>query len=230
MPTYARKHQLTDSLVYHIYNRSSNRVPIFQSVDDYHRFKILLRAYSVRFLIKIYHWAIMQNHFHLLIEIENPEKISKVMAGLNRAYTHYYHGKYITAGHLWQGRFKAQAVQKKDYMVACGRYIERNPVKAGIASNAWDYLHSSAQFYCLGIDDGITCEDPTYQEFSRNKEDRKTEYKKFLRDFDAEQEKQFDTMENSVGSLEFMRKLVVENGRIIPRRRGKPRSINHINI
>ncbi|MFA5351546.1 MAG: transposase [Candidatus Omnitrophota bacterium] len=89
MPSYARKHQLQQSLVYHAFSRSSGRKVIFQEANDFNHFKSLLREYGNRFGSKIYHWAIMPNHYHLVVEFDNPELISKFMAGLHRAYSHY---------------------------------------------------------------------------------------------------------------------------------------------
>jgi putative transposase len=230
MPTFARKHQLADSLVYHVYHRSSNRMPIFHREDDYQRFRALLEEYHERFAIKLYHWAIMQNHFHLLLEIEDPERLSSAMAGLLRRYTHYHHTTYNTAGYLWQGRFKSQPVQKEEYMIACGRYIERNPVKAGIVVEAYEYPFSSARYYCCGAEDNIITEDPCYKEYARDKKEREEEYREFLRDFDSAQDRRFDAMEKPVGGEEFLRRLVQLNGRLVSCRRGKPRNINCASI
>ena len=132
MPSYAGKHQLSCSLLYHIYSRSNVRQPIFHEARDFSHFMRLLQHYAKAFDMSIYHWVIMSNHYHLLLEILEPEKISHCMAGLGRAYTHYYHKTYSTAGYLWQGRFKLQPIEKESYLLACGRYIERNPVRVGI--------------------------------------------------------------------------------------------------
>lgn len=139
MPSCARKHQLESSLTYHVLNRSNGRVPIFIDAEDFEYFKDILIRYKVRYGFRLFHWAIMSNHYHLLIEIDAPELISRVMAGINKAYSYYYHKRNETSGYLWQGRFKMQPVQKEDYMIACGRYIEQNPLKAGIVKSVDDY-------------------------------------------------------------------------------------------
>lgn len=223
MPSYARKHQLSNSLVYHVFNRSNSRISIFNSNEDYQRFMKLLLEYGSGFNIKIYHWVIMPNHYHLLLEIDRPERISKVMAGLNRAYTHYYHKTYSSSGFLWQGRFKLQPVQKEKYLIACGRYIERNPVRIKVVLEAQDYLYSSARFYCFGKQDGITTEDPSFIEFGREINQRQLAYREFLCSFDIEEERIFADLENLPGDKDFIRKLVKEYGRYLPRRRGRPR-------
>jgi len=223
MPTYARKYQLGLSLIYHTYNRSNGRVPIFKRREDFSNFKSLLEKYTLRFSLKIYHWVIMSNHYHLLLELEEPKRISKIMAGLSKAYSCYHHQIYSTAGFLWQGRFKLQPVQKDKYLIACGRYIERNPVRAGMINEAFEYSYSSARYYCLGENDGITVEDPAFLTFGTNLATRRNAYIEFLRKFDAEEEKSFNNLEQPVGSKEFSRRLIKEDGRFTSRRRGRPR-------
>lgn len=221
MPTYARKHQLQHSLVYHIFNRGNAKLAVFHAADDYLYFTKLIREYIYKFSIKVYHWAIMPNHYHLLAELEEPGYISKFMAGLNRAYTCYYHRMYKTAGFLWQGRFKCQPVQRERYLISCGRYIERNPVKAGFVLEAADYPYSSAKFYCLGENDDITTEDPAFREFGAGVAQRRLAYKEFLRNFNSEEEKSFSGLEGPQGDKEFLRKLIKVNGRYVPRRQGR---------
>lgn len=223
MPTYARKHQLTNSLIYHIYNRSNAKLPIFNRTEDFDYFKDLLRSYSKRFSLKVYHWVIMPNHYHLLLELEEPERISNIMSGLAKAYSCYHHRVYSASGFLWQGRFKLQPVQKEKYLIACGRYIERNPVKAGMVNQAYAYPYSSAVVYCLGKADGITVEDPTISEFGIDLHRRRNAYKEFLQNFDYEEEKLFNNLEQPIGNKEFINRLIKNNGRFVPRRRGRPR-------
>jgi len=222
MPTYARKHQLKTSLIYHIYSRSNGRVPIFKDAEDFCCFTNLLKRYSVKFNLNIYHWVIMSNHYHLLLELDEPEQISKIMAGLSKAYSCYHNRRYSITGFLWQGRFKLQPVQKEGYLVACGRYIERNPVRARMINEAYEYSYSSARFYCLGENDGITAESPVFSEFGTDLICRRNVYKEFLRNFDDKDNKSFHNLEEPVGNKEFIRRLHKENGRFVPRRRGRP--------
>jgi len=223
MPYYARKHQLESSLTYHVLNRSNSRVPIFIDAEDFEYFKDVLARYKARYGFRLYHWVIMSNHYHLLLEIQDPRLISKIMAGINKAYSYYYHKINETSGYLWQGRFKMQPVQKEDYMIACGRYIEQNSLKAGIVKNAEDYPHSSARHYCLGSEDGITDDDVWYLELGHNEKERQKAYQDFLKDFDKEDEVYFEQMEKPVGYQAFLDRLVKEKGRFIPRRKGRVR-------
>lgn len=225
MPYCARKHQLERSLIYHAYNRSNRRLEIFHKEKDYEYFILLLKEYNYRFNAKLYHWVIMPNHYHLLLELERPEQVSKYMAGLNRSYTCYYHRNYLTAGFLWQGRYKLQPIQWERYMIACARYIERNPVRANLVTQASEYPSSSASFYCQGKTDFVTTTDPTYFEFGKDVIKRQEAYSKFLLNFNEEEERSFKNLEEPQGSKEFISRLIKENGRYFAKRRGRPRSI-----
>lgn len=210
-------------MTYHIFNRSNGRVPVFIEPEDFEYFKAVLIRYKKRFDFKIYHWVIMTNHYHFLLECDEPEMISKIMAGVNKSYTFYYHRDRGTSGFLWQGRFKMQAVQNNYYFIACGRYIEQNPVKAGIVQRAEGYLYSSARRYCYECDDGLTDTSPFYSEMGADEEKRKLSYQDFLKSYDREHDQCFEQAERPMGYEAFLNRLVKEKGRDIPRRRGRSR-------
>lgn len=83
------------------------------------------------------------------------------------------------------------------------------------------YIYSSAAFYCLGRNDGLTVEDPLFSTFGENITERRIAYRDFLKNFDAEEEKHFAQLEQPVGDKEFLRQLIILNGRYIPRRKGR---------
>jgi len=223
MPGFARKHQLNDNLIYHIYNRSNAKKVIFNTKKDFEYFIQILKKYQTRYEARIYHWVIMNNHYHFLLEMPEPELISKMMGGIAQAYTHYYHKINETSGYLWQGRYKMQPVEKELYFLTCGRYIERNPVRAGLVKKSEAYAFSSAQFYCQGKEDPITCQSPVYQDFGQDQEKRQDAYSQFLQDFDQEKEACFSQMDKPVGTKDFMNRLIHKDGRYMPRRRGRKR-------
>lgn len=221
MPYSPRTHQLKQSFLYHIYSRAHNRQPIFHDENDYLYFIDLLCEYSARSALRIYHWVIMPNHYHLILELDEPEKISSVMAGIGRSCTCYHHRKYKSAGYLWQGRFKSQPIQKELYLTACGRYIERNPVKAGMVDNAWDYPYSSVGYYVFGNKDIVTKESPLFSDFGSTPQERQDGYREFLKSFNEEEEALFANIEFPRGSQEFINRLIKEDGRFFPRRQGR---------
>ena len=107
------------------------------------------------------------------------------------------------------------------YLLLCGRYIERNPVKAGMINDAWEYPYSSARFYVAGVDDGITRNSPLFTTFGDTLELQRLRYKDFLRISDPEQESVFSNAEFPLGSQEFIKRLIKENGRFLPKRQGR---------
>lgn len=224
MPYVARTHQLSQSLLYHIYNRGINREKIFHNTEDYKYFIHLLAKYSNEYCFKVYHWVIMPNHYHMLIEFEEPERISSVMSGIARSYACYHHREYKTAGYLWQGRFKSQPIQKELYLLACGRYIERNPVKASMVVQAWEYEYSSARYYVYGFKDGLTTESPLLETFASTLENRQEYYKEYLKSFKPEEDSYFENLELPQGSKEFLKRLFKEKGHFFPRRQGRIRN------
>jgi putative transposase len=88
----------------------------------------------------------MPNHVHLIVEVDNPGDLNKIMRGLNLSYTLYFNLKYNKVGHLWQDRFKSKVIEKDAYLLECIKYIEANPLRASLASNINDYPWSSWNF------------------------------------------------------------------------------------
>jgi YD repeat-containing protein len=137
--------QWTDTGCFHVINRGHNRDIIFTDDEDRHFFLGLLARYQQRCPQRLYHYCLMSNHFHLLVHLQEPRRLSAWMAGLLRSYVHYYHRRHCFVGHLFQGRFKSPAIQMEAYLLSCGRYIERNPLEAGMVALPWEYRWSSAR-------------------------------------------------------------------------------------
>lgn len=222
MPTKARYHQLQNDIYYHIFNRGNRKLEIFHEDGDYMYFKVLLKKYVVRDGLIIYHYCLMPNHYHLETEIKVPEHLSSVIAGLNKAYSDYYHKKYNTSGYLWQGRFKSKPVEKEVYSLWCGSYIEMNPVRANMVNSPLEYKYSSARYYVFGEKDDIVTQDPNFTGFGNNDEERRENYLKFLVGLDQDKIKK-EVSREIIGSRKFKNRLRKKNGRWIPMRNGRPR-------
>ena len=79
----------------------------------------------------------MDNHFHLLLQLPDAPALSPLLAGLLVSHWHHYRRRYQLVGHLFQGRCKTRALEAEEYLLSCGRYIERNPSEAGLVKEAW---------------------------------------------------------------------------------------------
>ena len=219
MPRIARQHQIENSCIFHVINRGILRQTIFHDDSDVSNFLEIAKKYKQKTGFLLYHWCIMPNHYHLVAEFFQPSLISKTIGACQQIYSLYYHRKYQTAGRLFQNRFKSQAIQKEQYLLACGRYAELNPVRAKLADYAWDWKWSSAKFYVNNEPDGITTPDPEW------KEQPPLIYKQWLLDkhtSDAEQ-KIFSGSQSIIGNQSFRKSLIVKAGHAMPKPRGRPR-------
>jgi REP element-mobilizing transposase RayT len=218
MARKARFYQLEKSLIYHVINRGVICQTIFHGQEDVNKLLSLMKLYQKRFNFKIYHWCVMNNHYHLVVELRDSKKLSKIIGAIQQLYALYHHRRYQTTGRLFQSRFKSQAIEKVNYLLACARYVERNPVRAGLVKLPWEWPWSSAHYFVLGKEDGITQPNPewngdvnTYQKWLLLEEEAK------------EEEKIFRSSKEVIGSEEFLKKLTVIAGRFYLKGRGRPR-------
>src|SRR5262245_52826826 len=129
MPRAARRRLWTEAACYHVLNRGHARETVFHDDRDRLYFLELLGRYRDRFGLRLYHYCLLDNHFHLLLQLPQPGALSRLVAGLLVAYWHHYRRRYGLVGHLFQGRFKSPAVDADAYLLSCDRYVERNPVE-----------------------------------------------------------------------------------------------------
>ncbi len=137
-PRAARRWQWTEAACYHVLNRGHARETVFHDDEDRAHFLKLLARYRDRFDLRLYHYCLMDNHFHLLLQLAQADRLSRVVAGLLVSYWHPYRRRYGLVGHLFQGRFKSPAVEAETYLLSCGRYVERNPLGAGLLARPWE--------------------------------------------------------------------------------------------
>ena len=130
--------------VYHVLNRGNARRTVFHKDGDYAAFRRLLREAQERTPVRLLAYCLMPNHFHLAVRPAGDRDLSRFMQWLLTANVRRYHRHYHSSGHVWQGRFKAFPVQDDEYLLAVLRYVERNPVRAGLVGRAEAWPWSSA--------------------------------------------------------------------------------------
>lgn len=158
------------NITFHVINRGNGKNNVFFSSDDYAEFLDLIKTYKEKFLVKFYHYVLMSNHVHFLVEPLEDGALSKFMQCLTISHTRRSNTRHASVGHLWQGRFKSIPIETDAYFLQCGRYIELNPVRAGIVSHPSAYPWSSYHYYASGEDDGITERNSLYEERERDRE------------------------------------------------------------
>jgi len=122
----------------------------------------------------------MSNHVHLLVRIGEKSDLPRFMKRLNLKYFYYYRKKQAYVGHLWQDRFKSKLIDKDEYLIQCGKYIELNPVRANIVKTPEDYPFSSYFYYGLGLEDKLIDVDPLYMDMGNTTITRQSAYRKML--------------------------------------------------
>jgi REP element-mobilizing transposase RayT len=144
LPRYARN--VSKSGVYHVMLRGINRQAIFEDEEDTQRLLETIERYKEICKYELYAYCIMSNHVHLLMK-ETVESISNAIKRISGSYVFWYNKKYERCGHLFQERYKSEAVDNDEYFLTVLRYIHQNPIKAGIVKDIKAYKWSSYNEY-----------------------------------------------------------------------------------
>lgn len=167
---------------YHILTRGNNRQVIFKDEDDYERYIAILKQYKEKYRFSLYHYILMSNHVHLVVETTaRGGSLAEIMKGINLSYAQYYKKKYRHVGHFWQDRYKSIIISNDEYLLACGSYVELNPVRAKIVEDPKDYRWSSYPVYAYGHRDAVTDVHEIYRALSGEEGRRKKKYREFVR-------------------------------------------------
>ncbi len=141
MPRIARR--LVDGSICHVFNRGNGQQIVFRKSDDYKAFLRVMKKAKKRYAVKVYSYCLMPDHFHLVLSPVKAEELSRWMQWVMTSHVRRYHHYYGTSGHIWQGRFKSSIVEQDGHLVTLMRYVEANPVRAGIVGSAKDWAWSS---------------------------------------------------------------------------------------
>lgn len=113
-----------DEEIYHILIRGNNRQDVYKDEQDYKKYVEILQKYKGRYDFKLYHYVLMRNHVHLVLETTGKGgRLSEIMKGINLSYVQHYKSRYRHTGHFWQDRYKSILISKDDYLLACGSYV-----------------------------------------------------------------------------------------------------------
>ena len=132
---------------HHIIQRGNNRQAIFTTVADYQYLLTLLDENAKKFAVDIHAYVLMTNHFHLLATPQTDTGLPQMMQAVGRSYVRYFNDLQTRTGTLWDGRYRSTLIQTDRYLLACMAYIDLNPVRAGMVTEARDYAWSSHGFY-----------------------------------------------------------------------------------
>lgn len=218
------------ALPHHIIQRGNNRQAVFFDDEDYRFYLRCLRQAKDKCACQIYAYVLMTNHVHLLVEPARERDLGLFMQSVGRRYVRYINQRYGRSGTLWEGRFKSAVVSRDEYLIVCSRYIEWNPVRAGLVTHPRDYPWSSYHHRALGIGDPLLDEDPWYAGLGSSPRERQQAYAAWLasgiRAKEWEQIRAATQRGRVIAKEEFQKQVEAKVGRrLVGESRGRPRKI-----
>ena len=150
-----RKHRIVvPEKPHHVIQRGNRRQQVFFYPGDKILYLKLLKEQVDKHNVEVWAYCLMDNHVHMILVPKTKEGLAKAVAETNRRFTCQINARYGWRGYLWQGRF-ISFVMDEIYLVRTLRYVENNPVRAGMVERAWDYLWSSARHHVKGVEDAV---------------------------------------------------------------------------
>ncbi|OIP35221.1 MAG: transposase [Deltaproteobacteria bacterium CG_4_9_14_3_um_filter_44_9] len=139
---------------HHITQRGNRRMQTFFCDDDYQEYMSMMSASCRRYEVDVWAYCLMPNHVHFIAVPKHSDSFRHAIGEAHRRYTRHVNFREKWKGHLWQERF-ASYPMSENHLLAAARYIELNPVRAGIAKEPWYYKWSSAGAHVRGCDDNL---------------------------------------------------------------------------
>ena len=174
-----RPHRLVlPEIPLHIIQRGHNRQRCFAADADFQAYLRLLRQHSTPCALHAY--VLMSNHVHLLLTVIDLGLLASMMKSIAQAYAQYFNYYYRSSGAVWEGRYKTCMVQTENYFLECQRYIELNPVRAGMVKFPGNYRWSSYRCNADGRGDGMVTPHPLYQRLGGTQGERRQAYQRLF--------------------------------------------------
>jgi putative transposase len=161
----------------HIIQRGNNRDAIFRGTPDYVLFLDCLERAAALHGLAIHAYVLMTNHIHLLATPSDAMSAPNTMQSVGRRYVQYFNVVHRRTGTLWEGRYRATIVDAEAYLLTCMRYIELNPVRAGIVEHPSSYFWSSYRGNAEGQSDRLLSPSDVYRRLGRSAVQRQSAYR-----------------------------------------------------
>ena len=211
----------------HIIQRGNNRQVCFGSDDNHAAYAGWLKEYSKKYKVDVHAWVMMTNHTHLLCTPRQEKGISSMMQALGRRYVRYFNYEYKRSGTLWEGRYKSCLIESRTYLLKVYRYIELNPVRAGIVLSPEDYRWSSYRINALGKASDLCTPHPEYMMLGSDTKERCNKYQALfeyhINDREIELIRSATNKGMVVGNDRFRKEIETLTGRRVrEKKRGRP--------
>jgi putative transposase len=212
----------------HIRIRGNDRQDIFRTEGDRIYFHRCLVEVSRRCGLAVHAYVFMPNHVHLVATGQTDDAPSKAIQCMGRRYVSYFNYLHGRTGTLWEGRFRSCPIETDRYLLACHRYVELNPVRAGLAGQPGESVWSSFRCNAWGVEDDLVTPHSLYMELGGTESRRRSAY---LRLFEGVLgEEVLSAIRHAadrgwaLGGDEFCERLGLTASRpTVPRKAGRPR-------
>lgn len=165
----------------HLIQRGNNRQACFVADEDYRFYLDWLGEYAGKTGCRIHAYVLMTNHVHLLVSAERSAATGEMMKALGQRYVQYANRSYRRTGTLWEGRYRSCPTQAEGYLLACQRYIELNPVRAGMVAHPAEYRWSSYRANAQGEDNPLIQPHGVYAALGLDAASRQAAYRELFR-------------------------------------------------
>ncbi|MBI3147233.1 MAG: transposase [Betaproteobacteria bacterium] len=179
MPRRPRIH--LNNVPLHIVQRGHNREPCFFGEEDYQTYLHWLGEALKREGGVLHAYALMTNHVHLLLTPAKAEAVPRIIIALGRRYVQYINTSSRRTGTLWDSRYKSSLIQAETYLLTCQRYIELNPLRAGLVDEPAHYRWTSYRRNALGQPNAHLTPHAVYLALGRSDKERQTAYRALFR-------------------------------------------------
>ena len=165
----------------HVVQRGNSRQAVFFDDGDYIAYLRWLKDGAAKHGCVVHAYVLMTNHVHLLVTPTQPHSISLTLQYVGRHYVPYINYTYGKSGTLWEGRHKGCIIDSEQYLFACMRYIELNPVRAGMVNGPGEYRWSSYTANARGRPDKLIVPHERYLDLGSTPEERQAGYRELFR-------------------------------------------------
>ncbi len=210
----------------HVIQRGNNKQACFYSNEDYITYMVWLEEYAKEAGCQIHAYVLMTNHVHLLLTPKQDNSLAHMMKALGQRYVQYINRTYQRSGTLWEGRFRSSLVNADDYLFACMRYIELNPVRAKMVKHPADYLWSSYRCNAQGEINTMIQPHPLLLQLGLDSSAQQKAYRALFQAHDpqiADQIRQATNGNFVLGNTRFVQQITEALGRrVTPAASGRP--------
>ena len=213
--------------VHHLIQRGHDHQAIVRDDEDRRAFIDALRECAALHKVAIHAYVLMDNHLHLLATPPAAESLSRMMQSLGRRYVARFNRRHGRSGGLWEGRFRASPLESA-WLLSCMRYIELNPLRAGLVERPEAYAWSSAAHHLGAVRDPLVHDHAGFWAMGNTPFERDANYRRYLEEGTSQEE--MDALLAAalrgwpLGSASYRAHLAKQTDRpLAPRPRGRPR-------